>query len=132
MDTLLPYMLSAGLFLVLELLWCRPSWPHAPAEMRGGRGAAVAADRDPRELAFVQRRLDVLAAEMDLLVNDESIFARAFRYHVAQAAYEALLVDASRLAGRSTLDGPGGGVNTTMIELEIHLPLAPPREELRV
>jgi len=132
MDRLLPYALSVGLFLVLEWLWCRPSWPHAPAEMRGGRGATVAADRDPLALAFVQRRLDVLAAELDLLERDESIFARAFRYRAAQSAYEALLADASRLIASTTLEGPGGTVNTTLMELEIQLPLAPSREELEV
>ena len=131
MDTLLPYMLSAGLFLVLELLWCRPSWPHAPAEMRGGRGL-VGANSDPLTLAFVQRRLDVLAAELDLLERDEAIFARAFRYHVAQSAYDALLADASQLVAATTLDGPGGAVNTTLTELELQLPLASPREELEV
>jgi hypothetical protein len=54
-------------------------------------------------LAFVRRRLDRLADEIAHIDDDEGLMARAFRKTVAQTAYEALLVDETRLAQAPSL-----------------------------
>src|SRR4051794_8391267 len=99
MDILLPFVLPAVLFLALEIFWCRPTWqqpsfevPRDPESQPGD--VTRAPDWDPLALPFVQHRLDVLADELELLERDHSIFARAFRTHVAKSAYAALLDDA--------------------------------------
>lgn len=84
----------------------RPAWARALAD----RPAAPSPDDDrpvtaglfSREL--VQQRLDLLAAELQRLETDRSIFARAFRTYVAKDAYAALLADRTRLARVRTLD----------------------------
>ena len=62
------------------------------------RGAVPAIQRDPFSLPFVQRRLVVLAAELDGLDRDRTAFARAFHTQAALVAYRALLADAASLA----------------------------------
>jgi hypothetical protein len=127
MDVLLPFILPAGLFLALELLWCRPSTSDplqaAPISISAW---------DPLAMSFVRDRLDVLAVELELLDRDESIFARAFRYRVAKSAYEALLADASRLAEASRLAHSFMLVDGSAIEIEISESLGPLREVLEV
>jgi hypothetical protein len=108
MDVLLPFILAAGLFVALELLWGRQAWPDPPAEVRAEFGQtrglpAISPDWGLFGLPFVRLRLDALAAELERLEHDELIFAKAFRYRAAKSAYEALLEDASRLAEASRL-----------------------------
>lgn len=99
----------------------RPAWfrvlagrPSAPADDDGGHdtghdAAHDAADDRPVTAGLfshelVQQRLDLLAAELQRLDTDRSIFARAFRTYVAKDAYAALLADRTRLARVRTLD----------------------------
>ena len=137
MDMLLTFILPAGLFLVLELIWCRPSWSRSPS---GGGRERVPHQADPAppepdwglfSLSFVRQRLDVLAAELEQLERDESIFARAFRYRVAQSAYADLLVDASRLANASLL-AVGLQLDVGSIEMEVWESRGVMQEELEV
>jgi hypothetical protein len=137
MDMLLTFILPAGLFLILELFWCRPSWSLSVS------GAGL--EREPLEsgpppvepdwglfsLPFVRHRLDVLAAELEQLERDESIFARAFRYRVAQSAYAALLVDAARLANASLL-AVGLSLDAGSIQIEAWESRGELQEELEV
>jgi hypothetical protein len=125
METLWPFLGPAALFLVLELLWCaRPAWRRRRAERAAerlwGRSPSDLPAYDPFALAAVQRRLGILAAELDRLDRDRTVFARAFRTLVAQAAYAALLDDAERLAAAMTF------------ELEVCGTLSPVREEIEV
>lgn len=137
MDVLLPLILPAVLFLALEILWCRPVQEHS---LSGGRSVGECQpgappsppEVDPFAWPFVQQRLDVLAAELERLEHDESIFALAFRTHVAKSAYEALLADATRLANASRLANAYQLAGTTIIEIEIPRSMAPVREELNV
>ena len=112
MEILVPIGLLATLVLV-GVLWSRPSWLRVLAGVgttgRPERGADAlpAAPGVPGDLftrPFVRRRLDILGAELERLERDPDIFARAFRTNVARSAYEALLVDASRLAAVPHLD----------------------------
>jgi len=115
MVTLLPFVLPALLFLALQLLWVRPGWLHLPAGSPRERDRAVTptpahvpapagAGGELFSLAFVRRRIDAITAELARLDRDETIFALAFRLHVARAAHEALLADAERLAAVQTLE----------------------------
>ena len=54
-------------------------------------------------LPFVRRRLDVLAAEIAHLDDNDGVMARAFRKTVALTAYEGLLADETRLAQAQVL-----------------------------
>jgi hypothetical protein len=142
MDMLLAFALPAGLFLALELLWCRPSWSRSPSGGRREReqrsGPPPMSELDLFSLPFVRGRLDVLAAELDRLECDEAIFARAFRYRVAKSAYEDLLADASRLAEVSRLAEASRLVeafesaDARIIEIEIWGSPGPLQEELEV
>jgi hypothetical protein len=139
MDTLLTFILPAAIFLALEFFWCRPAWLRPPADVPRDRGrqpgpAQLAPDWDPSTWTFVQHRLDVLADELERLNDDPEIFALAFRTHVVQAAYKALLVDAARLANASRLAAvsPLSDVTTVELEIEISNSFAPLREELEV
>lgn len=125
MGTLLTVVLSALLFLILEVVWCRPA--------RESSGPAqVQALPDPLALPFVRHRLDVLAAELERLDDDEEIFAKAFRTHAAQSAYQALLVDATQLAEASRFAGVSPLSDVTIVEVEMANALSPFREELDV
>jgi hypothetical protein len=146
MGLLVTFVLAAGLFLGLELLWSRPSRFAAlpgPRVESEPRTAAPQLDydveADPGALPFVRHRLDVLAAEMEWLDHDETVFARAFRYRAAQTAYDALLVEAIRLAALSRLTVAARTAGETVIELEagpagspFGSGLAPRREELEL
>jgi hypothetical protein len=132
MDVLLTYVLSAGLFLALEVLWCRPSRNARAAGPIEGEQRPGISTWDPFALSFVQQRMDALAAELEQLDNDELIFAKAFRTHVAKAAYEALLADASRLGDASRLTGVSPLVGSTTVEVEIPSARLPLQEELKV
>jgi hypothetical protein len=136
MDVLLTYVLSAGLFLALEVLWCRPSRnARAAGLIEGEQPTGISPQSstwDPFALSFVQQRMDALAAELEQLDNDELIFAKAFRTHVAKAAYEALLADASRLGDASRLNGASPLVGSTTVEVEIPSARLPLQEELKV
>lgn len=80
---------------------------RAGADRAGGSGDGRA--RAPEltmefglfSLAFIQRRLDALAAELDRLDHDPEIYAKAFHTLVARATYQELLADASRLTDLS-------------------------------
>ena len=115
MTVLLPFILPAVLFLALELLWSRPAWLHAPAAAPAaawGPGEVAGPfpidplliDRDPFALPFMRSRMAALLAELERLDHDRTVFARAFRTRVAQAAYDALLADTSRLAAVTTME----------------------------
>ena len=137
MDLLLTFILPAVLFLALEFFWCRASWVHPSFEAPRGGGQRpgppqLLPDGDPFAWSFVRDRMDVLAAELERLENDTSIFARAFRTHVAQAAYQALLADAARLANASRLAAVSPSPDVTTVEMEMLNSLAPLQEELEV
>lgn len=106
MELLLPLALLVGCFVGLELLLVPPDrLRRAAPEL--GRPRPDADGSELFSLAFVQRRIRSLADELDRLDRDRTIFARAFRTHVAQDAYRHLLDDASRLATARTLDLDG-------------------------
>jgi hypothetical protein len=133
MDLLLTFILPAVLFLALEFFWCRPSWLRASSDALRAFGAPQRlADEDPFAWSFVRNRMDVLAAELERLENDTSIFAKAFRTHVAQAAYQALIADAARLANESRLAAISPSPDVTIVEMEMLNSLPPLREELEV
>ena len=137
MDLLLTFVLPMALFVVLEFLWCRPTWLRSPADVRpeGERQPGVVPhqpDADPFALSFIRQRLDALADELDRLEDDESIFAKAFRTQVARSAYTALLADASRMAETSRFAGISPLTDTTLIEVEMARSFGPLAEELEV
>jgi hypothetical protein len=139
MAVLVTVVLAVGLFLLLELLWCRPSrFGPAPGAVVGDEPPAGApqlafdVESDPLALPFVRHRLDVLAAELEWLDHDDTVFARAFRYRAAQTAYDALLVEAIRLAALSRLTTAARAAVDPTIELEFGPSLAPLREELEL
>jgi len=136
MDVLLTYGLSAVLFLALEVFWCWPSrrsrvTVHAGADLPP-EAAPLPVGWDPFALTAVHDRMDALAAELARLEDDEVIFAKAFRTHVAKAAYEALLADANRLGNASRLTGFVSPAGATTIEVDIPGPSTQLQEELRV
>jgi hypothetical protein len=119
MEFVFTVALTAGLFLAIALLWFPPSWLAWAEERIMGREpvgdvdepvAAVRVGEGPGEglemtvnwglfpQAFVRRRLDALAEELERLDRDPDVFAKAFHTTVARSAYEALLVDASKLS----------------------------------
>jgi hypothetical protein len=139
MAVLVTVVLAVGLFLLLELLWCRPSrfGPAPGAVVRdeppaGAPQLAFDVESDPLALPFVRHRLDVLAAELEWLDHDDTVFARAFRYRAAQTAYDALLVEAIRLAALSRLTTAARAAVDPTIQLEFGPSLAPLREELEL
>jgi hypothetical protein len=129
---LLPFILPAALFLVLQWLWVRPSWLRMPeggaheagaheagAHEAGASADPPPADGDPFALPFIRQRLSALAAELERLEHDEGVFAKAFRTRVAQCAYDALIADEARLA-------------TATLEVEYIFSADPLREEIDV
>ena len=150
MDVLLPIVLLVVLFLALEFLLWRSTWQKSPrldvarqdpSGLRGeidfqAKDQPLDDDWDPAALPFVRHRLDVLAAELEWLERDHSVFARAFRTQVARSAYQALIADASRLSEVARLAEAGrlahASGSGTVIEVEVPGPLAPIREELDI
>jgi hypothetical protein len=136
MDLLLAFMLPAVLFLTLEVFWCRPAWLRESADAGRGRDLPGSAQRmpdwDPLALPFVQHRLDVLAAELEHLDTDPSIFALGFRTHVVQAAYRDLLSDAARLANLHRLAAVSALSEVTIVEVEMATASASLQEELEI
>jgi hypothetical protein len=63
------------------------------------RPAEVADPDDPLVVLAIQVRLGALADHIRRLESDEHIWARARKLEAAQAAYDALLDEACRLAG---------------------------------
>jgi hypothetical protein len=102
MGVVLVLLLPTVFFLLLDAILYRkpPSWLTAAVANAWKRV------RPPREVPFdpfdaliVQHRLAALAAEIQRLEDDHLVFAKAHRIKVAQSAYDALLMDACRLAG---------------------------------
>jgi len=99
MNPVLALVLTMGLFLVLEWFWRR--LPSPPADDPAGRDRLRGAPPPVEGLltsAFVQHRIRALAAELERLDRDPSIFARAFHTRATRTAYEALLAEARRTA----------------------------------
>ena len=86
----------------------RPAWATALADRRPEPAAQDVFGPPPTSGLFsrelIQQRLDLLAAELQRLETDRSVFARAFRTYVAKDAYDALLADRTRLARVTTID----------------------------
>ena len=62
---------------------------------------------DPFEVLRVQMRLAVLADEVRALERSEDVYARMHHLRATEAAYDAMLVHACRLAGVPTSAAPG-------------------------
>jgi hypothetical protein len=121
MEILFAVALMAGLFLPIELLRfpsSRLSWVPdrvSHVELVGDTrqpGAAEDGPGEPAEMSVqmglftsthIQRRLHALAEELERLDRDREIFAKAFHTTVARSAYEALMVDASKLSEQPSL-----------------------------
>lgn len=79
-----------------------------PDEVVSPHPALPGAD-DPLAVLAIQVRLGVLADHIRELESDERIWARGRRLEAAQAAYDALLDEACRLAGIPSHLPPAGG-----------------------
>lgn len=134
MDLLLTFGLPVLLFLALEIFWCWPARrdPGVGWRERIDRPEALTPAPDPHAWSQVRQRLEVLAAELERLDDDSEIFAKAFRTHVAEAAYKSLMADAVRLADASRLAGLSRPADGTVVEVEIPNSQAPLREVLEV
>ncbi len=62
---------------------------------------------DPFEVLRVQMRLATLAAEVRALERSTDVYARAHHVRATEAAYDAMLYEACRLAGVPTQPQPG-------------------------
>lgn len=69
------------------------------SRLPGHRERDVAADADPFDALGVQMALGRLADQVRALEADPRVFARGRRLQAAQAAYDALLIEACTLAG---------------------------------
>lgn len=82
---------------------------------------------DPFEVLSLQLRLGLLADQLRTLENDPQVYARARRLIAVRAAYDALLVEACRMAGVevddedvATVDGgPGSEGERFREEIEL-------------
>ncbi|WP_129337821.1 hypothetical protein [Cellulomonas endophytica] len=75
---------------------------------------------DPFETLALQVRLERLAAQVRALEADPHIWARARRLMAVEAAYDAVLVDAWRLAGAgAALPAPAPPPDRTTAELDL-------------
>ena len=61
---------------------------------------------DPFEVLRVQMRLAVLAEEVRALERSSEVYARVHHLRATEAAYDALLIEACRLAGVPTAAHP--------------------------
>jgi hypothetical protein len=118
-DILLTLAMSAGFFWIAEALWRRT--PPTPDES----GAAIV-DYGLFSAAFIRRRLDALAAELDRLDDDPEVFAKAFHTKVARSAYQELMAEASRL-----VDQPRGNPGQTL-DVDVVGPARNTREVLEL
>jgi len=115
MEILLAVALMAALFVPIEQLWSSSAssvqvvdsvgrWDLVEVEQFGGSEAGSGTSVEMTmewglfTRAFIGRRLAALAEELERLDRDPDVFAKAFHTLVARAAYEELLVEASRLA----------------------------------
>jgi hypothetical protein len=116
MEILFALALMAVLLLPIELFRFpssgsgRVADSAGPWELGGDReqpGAVLDGRDDTLEMtvewglftrAFIQQRLEALAEELERLDREPDIFAKAFHLTAARSAYQALLVDASRLS----------------------------------
>ena len=133
---ILSIALSVLLFWAVLFFWSEPpeqalSGARADIEFQA-EAAPFSADWDPHALSNVHHRMDVLAAELERLERDHSVFARAFRTHVAKSAYAALLADAARLAEVSRLAQASRADTTMTIEMELPSSSSPVREVLDI
>ena len=62
---------------------------------------------DPFEVLRVQMRLAVLANEVRALERSPDVYARGHHLAATEAAYDAMLIEACRLAGVPTTAQPG-------------------------
>ncbi|MCV2392723.1 hypothetical protein OEB99_00225 [Actinotalea sp. M2MS4P-6] len=74
---------------------------------------------DPFEALAIQVRLAAVTAQLHTIDTDERMFARGRRRIAYQAAYDALLADACRLAGVSVPDGEVSEDERLREELEL-------------
>ena len=94
-----------AILLLIDLLVFRapPRWRALP----GPRSRRRSLVPDPFDTLHVQLRLALLAAEIQRLEGDRLVFAKAHRARAAQSAYDALLIEACRLAGIEPRGGTG-------------------------
>jgi hypothetical protein len=102
MGVLILFVLPALFFILLDLVvfgepppWVRSAADNVRRRLRPPEPVLL----DPFDTLKVQHRLAALSEEIQWLEGDRAVFARAHRLRVAQSAYDALLVDACRLAG---------------------------------
>lgn len=121
MDALFPYILAAGLFFVLEMLWL-PESP-APGHSAAGRWDDGLSEWDPSTLTHLRDRLDALAEEKERLEEDPTVYARAFRYSVCRIAEAAVLTDLDEFAARydpaNDAHLPGPRLEPDLLTLEL-------------
>jgi hypothetical protein len=142
MESLFAVALMAGFVVAIKVLRLPLSWPgrvpEGVARQRphsGERAKPGGADEMPADemtvewglLAepFIRRRLDALVEELERLDRSTDTFAKAFHTTVARSAYEALLADASRLAGQPRHAG-------ALCDFQLTEPSAGSREELEL
>ncbi len=147
MEIVLTLAVTAGILLAIQVFWFPPRWlgwvveqvqRRRRARDGGHPDAARTADDATRRNAdttdergfftrpFLRRRLDALAEELERLDRDPTIFAKAFHTMAARSAYEALLVDASRIP-----DEPPRHVGQ-VFDYELVGPSRSRREELEI
>ena len=137
MELLVTFSLTVALFVALEIFWCQPAWLRGLFDAARGvehqpGSAQLLPDGNLSALSFVHERLDILAAELERLEHEPSTFARAFRTHVAQSAYQDLLDDVVRLANTSPPTAGSPLSDVTVVEIALANSLTPLQEELEV
>jgi hypothetical protein len=102
MGVVILFVLPALFFVLLDLVifgepppWVKSATDNVRRRLRPPEPVLV----DPFDTLKVQHRLAALSDEIQWLEGDRAVFARAHRLRVAQSAYDALLLDACRLAG---------------------------------
>ncbi len=103
MDPLPALLLTGAIFVGLHLLLRPRTERRTPGtavtwELQHEHAAPVeVVEWDVFALPLVRRRLDAIADELVRLEHDPDIFAKAFHTHVAEAAFQALLAEESRI-----------------------------------